>query len=141
LYAVEIQTGLARPDQRRNNRNGRHKRAFDALAIDVLAVYCPSPRTFVYLLADELPSTGVYLRLSKARNGQVKRTRDSSDYRDPSRMFEPVAQGCEPREGRPLGFEPGSGSALCELPAGASHAHSVDGRTFATAKVRVDTPP
>jgi hypothetical protein len=69
------------------DRNGNHKRAFDASAIDVLAIYCPSPRTFVYLLADELPSTGVHLRLSKARNGQVKRTRDASEYRDPWRMF------------------------------------------------------
>ena len=50
------------------DRNGNHKRAFDSTAIDVLAIYCPSPRTFVYLLADELPSTGVHLRLSKARN-------------------------------------------------------------------------
>lgn len=69
------------------DRNGNHKRAFDASAIDVLAIYCPSPRTFVYLLADELPSTGVHLRLSKARNGQVKRTRDASEYHDPRRMF------------------------------------------------------
>src|SRR5712691_10551424 len=105
------------------DRNGSHKRAFDASAIDVLAIYCPSPRTFVYLLADELPSTGVHLRLSKARNGQVKRTRDASEYRDPWRMFGPVAQRREARACR--GFEPGSGSALCEVPAGASHALSV----------------
>jgi len=44
------------------DRNGTHKRAFDPSAVDVVAIYCPSPRTFVYLLADELPSTGVYLR-------------------------------------------------------------------------------
>jgi PD-(D/E)XK nuclease superfamily protein len=78
------------------DRNGTHKRAFDASAIDVLAIYCPSPRTFVYLLADELPSTGVYLRLSKARNGQVKRTRDASEYHDPWRMFGP-ARYCDGR--------------------------------------------
>jgi hypothetical protein len=77
------------------DRNGTHKRAFDASAIDVLAIYCPSPRTFVYLLVDELPSTGVYLRLSKARNGQVKRTRDASEYHDPWRMFRLVAVGSE----------------------------------------------
>ena len=50
---------------------------------------------FGYMLAGELPSTGVYLRLSKARNGQVKRTRDASDYRDPWRMFGPTALGGE----------------------------------------------
>src|SRR5215216_5955276 len=77
------------------DRNGSHKRAFDALAIDVLAIYCPFPRTFVYLLADELPSTGVYLRLSQARNGQIKRTRDAAEYREPWRMFTPVAQPAE----------------------------------------------
>ena len=77
------------------DRNGTHKRAFDPSAIDALAIYCPCPRTFVYMLAGELPSTGVYLRLSKARNGQVKRTRDASEYRDPWRMFGPVALGRE----------------------------------------------
>ena len=65
------------------DRHGNHHRAFDATAIDVLAIYCPCPRTFVYLLADELPPAHVNLRLSKARNGQVKRTRDASEYRDP----------------------------------------------------------
>jgi hypothetical protein len=73
------------------DRNGTHKRVFDASAIDVLAIYCPFPRTFVYLLADELPSTGVHVRLSKASNGQIKRTRDAPDYRDPWRMFGPLA--------------------------------------------------
>jgi PD-(D/E)XK endonuclease len=73
------------------DRYGTHKRAFDASAIDALAIYCPFPRTLVYLLANELPSTGVYLRLSKARNGQVKRTRDAAEYRDPWRMFGAVA--------------------------------------------------
>jgi PD-(D/E)XK endonuclease len=69
------------------DRNGTHKRAFDRSAVDVVAIYCPCPRTFVYLLADELPSTGVYLRLAKAKNSQVRRTRDASEYRDPRRMF------------------------------------------------------
>jgi hypothetical protein len=73
------------------DRNGTHKRAFDASAVDALAIYCPSPTTFAYLPVHELPTTGLYLRLSKARNGQVKRTRDASDYRDPWRMFGPVA--------------------------------------------------
>ena len=69
------------------DRNGTHKRAFDASSIDALAIYCPSPRTFVYLLSEELPPAHVSLRLAKARNGQVKRTRDASEYRDPWRMF------------------------------------------------------
>jgi hypothetical protein len=47
------------------------------------------------LLAGELPSSYVNLRLSKAKNGQVKRTRDASQYRDPWRMFGPVALGRE----------------------------------------------
>jgi hypothetical protein len=79
------------------DRHGNHKRAFDTTAIDALAIYCPSPRTFVYLLADELPTTGVHIRLLKARNGQVKRTRDASEYRDPWRMFGLVAQRREAR--------------------------------------------
>src|SRR5438132_10624670 len=81
------------------DRHGTHKRAFDPLAIDVLAIYCPTPRTFVYMLAGELPSTGVYLRLSKAKNGQVKRTRDASEYHDPWRMFGPVPLGKEQPSG------------------------------------------
>jgi hypothetical protein len=69
------------------DRNGTHTRRFDASSIDALAIYCPSPRTFVYLRADELPPAHVSLRLSAARNGQVKRTRAASEYRDPMRMF------------------------------------------------------
>ena len=75
------------------DRNGTHKRAFDASSVDALAIYCPSPRTFVYLRANELPPAHVSLRLSKARNGQVKRTRAASDYRDPWRMFGSLAGG------------------------------------------------
>ena len=78
-------------------------------------IYCPSPRTFVYRLADELPSTYVNLRLSMAKNGQVKRTRDASEYRDPWRMFEPVPQRAEARTSGQ--FERGSDSVLCEVPA------------------------
>ena len=80
------------------DRNGNHNRAFDASSIDVLAIDCPSPRTYVYLLTDELPSTYVNLRLAKAKNSQVKRTRDAAEYRDPWRMFGPVAHSSE----RPL---------------------------------------
>lgn len=80
------------------DRNGTHKRAFDAASIDVLAIYCPSPRTFAYLLASELNASYVNLRFSKAKNGQVKRTRDATEYRDPWRMFGPVAldRECQP---------------------------------------------
>jgi hypothetical protein len=70
------------------DRNGTHKRRFDAASIDALAIYCPSPRAFAYLLASELNANYVNLRFSKAKNGQVKRTRDASEYRDPLRMFE-----------------------------------------------------
>ena len=97
------------------DRRGNHHRAFDASAIDVLAIYCPSPRTFVYLLVDELLPAHVNLRLSKARNGQVKRTRDASEYRDPLRMFGAVAQRAEARTSGQ--FEPVLDSALCEVPA------------------------
>jgi hypothetical protein len=105
------------------DRHGTHKRAFDASAIDVLAIYCPSPRTFVYLLADELPTTGVYLRLSKARNGQIRRTRDAAQYRDPWRMFTPVAQPAEPRASSR--FEPELATALGALPREVAHALSL----------------
>jgi len=77
------------------DRHGNHRHAFDASAIDVLAIYCPAPKTFIYLLADELPSAAVNLRLSSAKNGQVKRTRDASHFSDPRRMFGPVAFGRE----------------------------------------------
>jgi hypothetical protein len=77
------------------DRHGNHHHAFDASAIDVLAIYCPSPTTFVYLLADELPPAHVNLLLSKAKNGQVRRTRDASEYRDPWRMFGPAAHVSE----------------------------------------------
>jgi PD-(D/E)XK endonuclease len=72
------------------DRNGTHKRAFDGASIDALAIYCPSPRTFAYLLSNELNASYVNLRFSKAKNGQVKHTRDASEYRDQWRMFAPV---------------------------------------------------
>ena len=94
------------------DRHGNHRHAFDASAIDALAIYCPAPRTFVYLLADELPSAAVNLRLVKAKNGQLKRTRDASEYRDPWRMFGPVAQRDEPPCS---GLEPESRRALGKI--------------------------
>ena len=83
------------------DRNGTHTRAFDVVSIDVLAVYCPSPRTFAYLLASELNASDINLRFSKAKNGQVKRTRDAAEHRDPWRMFGPVTGAGEALE-RPL---------------------------------------
>jgi hypothetical protein len=71
------------------DRNGTHKRVFDSSARDVLASYCPSPKTFVYLRVEELPPNRVSVRLAKPRNNQVKSTRDASGYRNPWRMFAP----------------------------------------------------
>jgi hypothetical protein len=59
--------------------------------IDVLAIYCPSPKTLVYLRVEELPPNHVSIRLEKARNNQVKGTRDASGYRNPWRMFAPLS--------------------------------------------------
>jgi hypothetical protein len=95
LGSAQLKCGLAGSWA---DRNGTHKRSFDASSVDALALYCPSPRTFVYLLANELPPAYVSLRLVRARNGQVKRTRDAAEYRDPWRMFGPVAHSSE----RPL---------------------------------------
>ena len=77
------------------DRNGTHRRAFDAASIDALAICCPSPRAFAYLLASELNASYVNLRFSKAKNGQVKRTRDAAEYRDPWRMFGQMPLGGE----------------------------------------------
>src|SRR5882672_10168328 len=46
------------------DRNGTHKRAFDPSAIDALAIYCPSPKMFVYLRAEELQANYVSVRLA-----------------------------------------------------------------------------
>jgi hypothetical protein len=43
------------------------------------------------MLASELNAKYVNLRFSKAKNGQIQRTRDASEYRDPWRMFAPAA--------------------------------------------------
>jgi len=87
-------TCVATSEVRGRIGNGTHKRAFDASSIDPLAIYCPSPRTLVHSLAGELPSSYVNLCLSKAKNGQVKRTRDAGlSY--PWRMFGPAALGRE----------------------------------------------
>ena len=41
-------------------------------------------------MAFDPPASYVNLRFSKAKNGQVKRTRDASEYRDPWRIFASV---------------------------------------------------
>ena len=105
------------------DRNGTHKRAFDAASIDALAIYCPCPRTFVYLLTNELPASYVNLRLAKAKNGQVKRTRDASEYRDPWRIFRTVAQGAQP--GASSRFEREMETALGALPVEVAQALSL----------------
>ena len=70
------------------DRNGTHRRRFEPDDFDVLAIYCPEPRLCCYLLTGELPSDSVQLKVSPARNGQVRGVRVATDYTDPLRIFQ-----------------------------------------------------
>lgn len=52
--------------------------------VDLFAVYCPDNDRVYMIPADDVPATGMYLRVQKPRNGQRKRVRWAEEYALPA---------------------------------------------------------
>ena len=52
--------------------------------VDLFVVYCPDNGGIYVIPADEIPPTGVHLRVNPPRNGQRKRVRWARDYELPA---------------------------------------------------------
>lgn len=52
--------------------------------VDLFAVYCPDNDCVYVIPVDEVPTTGMYLRVEKPRNRQRKRVRWAEDYALPA---------------------------------------------------------
>jgi hypothetical protein len=52
--------------------------------VDLFAVYCPDNDQVYLIPAQDVPSTGMYLRVDKPRNKQRKRVRWAQDYALPA---------------------------------------------------------
>lgn len=52
--------------------------------VDLFIVYCPENRGLYAIPVEEVPPTGMYLRVADARNGQRKGVRWAADYELPA---------------------------------------------------------
>jgi len=52
--------------------------------VDLFIVYCPQNDQVLVIPADEVPATGMYLRVDPPRNRQAKRVRWAKDYELPA---------------------------------------------------------
>jgi hypothetical protein len=71
-----------------SDRNGHHRREFDGLAVDAVAVFCPNPQICCYVRTDEFTTGELNLRLAPTRNNQLSSIRMASYHRNPNRIFE-----------------------------------------------------
>ncbi|HET6570211.1 MAG TPA: group I intron-associated PD-(D/E)XK endonuclease [Solirubrobacterales bacterium] len=62
-----------------SNMNGTRTRAYSG-EVDLFAVYCPDNDRVYVIPANEVPATGMYLRVEMPRNSQRKRVRWAEDY-------------------------------------------------------------
>lgn len=78
-----------------SDRRGVHHRRISLDTIDAFAVFCPETNTVYYVRQDEIPDgcrAEFFLRLTAARNGQVRRIRPAVNFEGAMRIFGPVAQ-------------------------------------------------
>ena len=76
-----------------SDSHGLHVRPHDKNSYDAIALYCPNTGECYYIRNDEVDvGTQITLRLTKSRNHQTKRIRYASAFRNPTRIFAPVAQ-------------------------------------------------
>ena len=66
-----------------SNMQRIRSRGYDG-EIDLFIVYCPETKGVYVVPADEVPSTGMYLRVDPPRNCQDKRVRWAKDYELPA---------------------------------------------------------
>lgn len=90
LLKVQCKTGRLREGAIRfrsqsvqSNTAGTRARAYSG-EVDFFAVYCPENDRVYLIPADEVPATGMYLRVERPRNSQRKRVRWAEDYALPA---------------------------------------------------------
>lgn len=81
------------------DRHGVHNKRIRLHEIDAFAIFCPDVRVVYYVRCDEITAgmrSSFALRLRRARNGQVRKTRSAENFEGAWRIFGPVAQWTEP---------------------------------------------
>jgi hypothetical protein len=66
-----------------SNTRGTRWRSYTG-EVDLFIVYCPQNDSVYVIPADEVPSTGMHLRVSPPRNQQDKRVRWANEYKLPA---------------------------------------------------------
>jgi hypothetical protein len=66
-----------------SNTRGSRRRSY-AGQVDLFIVYCPANEGLWVIPCDEVPSTGMYLRVDPPRNRQSKRVRWAREYELPA---------------------------------------------------------
>lgn len=77
------------------DRHGVHHRRVSLDEVDAFAVFCPETSKVYYIRRDEVPAgcqTEFALRLTRAKNGQVRKIRPAANFAGAKRVFGPVAQ-------------------------------------------------
>jgi hypothetical protein len=66
-----------------SNTSETRRRGYEG-EVDLFVVYCPENQNVYVIPADEVPFTGMYLRVDPPRNGQSKRVRWAREYELPA---------------------------------------------------------
>lgn len=66
-----------------SNTNGTRRKHYTG-EDDRFVVYCPQNKVIYLIPAEDVPPTGMYLRLAAPRNNQTKRVRWARDYELPA---------------------------------------------------------
>jgi hypothetical protein len=77
------------------DRHGVHNKRLRLHEIDAFAIFCQETRMVYYVRCDEIPAglrCWFALRLTRARNGQIAKTRSAENFEGARRIFGPVAQ-------------------------------------------------
>jgi len=66
-----------------SNTRGTRTRSYEG-QVDLFLVYCPDNETIYAIPAEEVPNTGMFLRIDPPRNHQSKRVRWAEEYELPA---------------------------------------------------------
>ena len=90
LLKVQCKTGRLRDgvvqfssQSVQSNTQGTRTRSYTG-EVNLFMVYCPDNKGVYAIPADEVPNTGMYLRIDPPRNCQSKRVRWASEYESPA---------------------------------------------------------
>jgi hypothetical protein len=73
------------------DRHGTHVRKHGRADYDAIAIYCPDSSQCYFVRCAEIEHGTLTLRLSEAKNGQAAGVRLAIEYKNPNRIFAPVA--------------------------------------------------